>query len=217
VRPELVIFDCDGVLVDSERIHIDVEVAMLAEVGWELTPTEVVERFVGRSAAYQMAEIERQTGAPVPGGWLDRMDRTLAARFEAELEPVEGVAEALDWLDDEGIPTYVASSGTHEKMRRTLGRTGLLDRFDGRIISRSDVANGKPAPDLFLLAADRAGVAPAQCVVVEDSPFGLRAAHAAGMHAVGYAGGIVELAVVTAESDVVIDDMRRLPAAITGL
>jgi HAD superfamily hydrolase (TIGR01509 family) len=217
VRPDLVIFDCDGVLVDSERIHLAIEVEMLAEAGWPLTAAEIAERFMGRSAAYQLAEVERQTGKALPPGWLDRMEARLAERFDAELAAVDNLDHALTWLDAERILTYVASSGTHEKMRRTLGRTGLWDRFAGRIIAREDVERGKPEPDLFLLAASRAGVEPDGCVVVEDSPYGLRAAHAAGMRGIGYAGGFVELPALEAEADVVIHDLRDLPDAIIGL
>jgi beta-phosphoglucomutase-like phosphatase (HAD superfamily) len=212
-----VIFDCDGVLVDSERIHLAIEVEMLAEAGWPLTAAEIAERFMGRSAAYQLAEIERQTGKPLPPGWLDRMEATLAERFEAELTAVDGLAVALAWLDAERIATYVASSGTHDKMRRTLGHTGLWDRFAGRIVSREDVDRGKPEPDLFLLAAARAGVDPTACVVVEDSPYGLRAARAAGVRGIGYVGGFVALPALAAEADAVIHDLRDLPEAIIGL
>jgi beta-phosphoglucomutase-like phosphatase (HAD superfamily) len=217
VRPDLVIFDCDGVLVDSERIHLALEVEMLAEAGWPLTAEEIAERFMGRSAAYQVAEVERVTGSSLPPGWLDRMEARLAERFDSELTAVDGLRVALDWLDAEGIPTYVASSGTHDKMRRTLGRTGLWSRFAGRIVGREDVEHGKPEPDLFLLAAARAGVDPAGCVVVEDSPYGLRAARAAGMRSIGYVGGFVAVSALAAEADTVIDDLRDLPDAIIGL
>src|SRR5207245_8849360 len=126
----------------------------------------------------------------------------------AERAPVLGILEALDPI---AIPTCVASSGTHEKIRYTLGLTGLYDRFAGRIFSASEVAHGKPAPDLFLHAAKRMAVAPEDCVVVEDSRFGVEAARAAGMRALGYAGGLTPRHWLAGPGTIVSEDLRELP------
>jgi HAD superfamily hydrolase (TIGR01509 family) len=213
-RPlELVIFDCDGVLVDSERIAVSVDVEVLAELGWPLSADEVVERFLGRTHAHMVAEIE----ANVPGlapGWDRPFDERYRAAFQARLRPVDGVVEALAAID---LPTCVASSGSHEKLRFTLGLTGLLERFEGRIFSASDVARGKPAPDLFLHAAAHMGVEPAACVVVEDSAHGVAAARSAGMRALGYAGGLTPRAHLESAGAVVFDAMRELPALLHSL
>lgn len=207
---ELVVFDCDGVLVDSERLAVAVESRLLGELGWALTEDEVLDRFVGRSDAYMLAEIERALARPVPE-WSELYIERLHAAFHAELTAVEGIAEALDELD---LPSCIASSGTHEKMRLTLGLTGLLDRFDGRIFSASEVEHGKPAPDLFLHAAERSGVAPERCVVVEDSRSGVEAARAAGMRSFGYAGGLTPAHWLEGPGTVVFDDMRDLPRLV---
>lgn len=209
--PELVIFDCDGVLVDSERIAIRVDVEVMAELGWSLTEDEIVERFVGRSQEYLYAELERHATRPLPDGWREAFDQRYLDAIDTELKPVEGVVDVLDTLEPLGVPTCVASSGSHDKMRRTLGRTGLYDRFAGRIFSADEVANGKPAPDLFLYAAERLGVAPAACAVVEDSAYGVQAARAAGMRAFGYAGGVTPRDRLVGPRTVVFDDMGVLP------
>lgn len=128
--------------------------------------------------------------------------------FERELRPVPGIQETLDHLE---IPTCVASSGTHEKMRRTLGMTGLWERFTGRIFSATQVRNGKPAPDLFLLAAATAGVTPSSCAVVEDSVHGVNAARAAGMHVFAYAGGVTCARHLEGDGTTVFEDIRELP------
>jgi HAD superfamily hydrolase (TIGR01509 family) len=207
-RFELVIFDCDGVLVDSEHISVRTDVEVLAQLGWPLTAEEVVERFLGRTEEYMVAEIEANIGRPLAKGWAEEFDPLYREALASELQPVDGVVEALDAIT---IPTCVASSGSHEKMRFTLGLTGLLERFDGRIFSASEVANGKPAPDLFLYAAGQMGAEPAACAVVEDSRFGVEAARAAGMHAFGYAGGLTPARRLEGPNTVVFDDMRDLP------
>ena len=207
-RFELVIFDCDGVLVDSERIAIRVEADFLRELGWPLTEAEIVERFMGRTAEYMDAAIEAQLGSRLPEDWKDRFHRRYREAFAAELVPVEGVVEALDRI---ATPTCVASSGSHDKLRFTLGHTGLYERFEGRIFSGYEVANGKPAPDLFLHAAARMGAEPARCAVVEDSRPGVQAARAAGMPAFGYAGGLTPPERLAGEGTVVFQDMRELP------
>ena len=162
----LVIFDCDGVLVDSERIAVRVDVVVLAKLGWVMTEAEVVERFMGRTDEYMVSQIEAHLGRPLPANWEEPFQRLYREAFEAGLKPVPGILEVLNEI---AIPTCVASSGTHERIRYTLGLTGLYTRFVGRIFSASDVARGKPAPDLFLHAANRMGADPSECAVVEDS------------------------------------------------
>lgn len=208
----LVIFDCDGVLVDSERINVGVDVSVLAELGWPLTYDEVAERFLGRSETDMVADIEAHLGHRLPADWGDAYQARYLEALTG-LQPVDGVVEALDRID---LPTCVASSGGHDKMRRTLGATGLWDRFAGRIVSATEVAHGKPAPDLFLLAARRMGVPPTACAVVEDSPYGVQAARAAGMRAFGYAGGVTTADRLRGPGTVVFDHMRDLPELLTA-
>jgi HAD superfamily hydrolase (TIGR01509 family) len=205
---ELVIFDCDGVLVDSERIAVRVEAELLAELGWPLSQAEIVERFMGRTTEYMDEAIEAQLGSRLPGDWRDQFQRRYREAFAAELVPVDGVLDALDQI---AVPTCVASSGSHDKLRFTLGHTGLYERFEGRIFSGYEVANGKPAPDLFLHAAARMGAGPARCAVVEDSLYGVLAARAAGMRVFGYAGGLTPVDRLEGEATVVFEDMRELP------
>ena len=205
---ELVIFDCDGVLVDSEPISVRLDVEMLAELGVTMTAEEVIERFVGRSPEVIVQAVEAELGHPPPDGWFERGEQELRERFEAELEPVPGIVEALGRIT---LPMCVASSSPPERLRFKLELTGLYDRFAGHIFSASEVANGKPAPDLFLHAAERMGVEPAGCVVVEDSRYGVQAARAAGMDVLGYAGGLTPADVLAGPRTVVFDDMRSLP------
>jgi HAD superfamily hydrolase (TIGR01509 family) len=210
---ELVIFDCDGVLVDSERIAVRTDVKVLAKLGWTLTEAEVIERFVGLSDRSVKAAIEAHLGRALPDDWEAEFRSLYRDAFAAELTPVPGVIEALDQIT---LPTCVASSGTHEKMRFTLGLTGLYERFVGRIFSVDDVVRGKPAPDLFLYAASRMGVAPEACAVVEDSPYGIEAARAAGMRAFGYAGGLTPASRLEGAGVVVFRDMSRLPVLLAS-
>jgi HAD superfamily hydrolase (TIGR01509 family) len=202
----LVIFDCDGVLVDSERIATRIDVEVLGELGWAVSQDEVIRRFVGKTDAAMRQEVEEFLGRPVSRDWDAFAGRYLDA-FAAELQPVDGIVEALDAIE---LPTCVASSGTPESIETKLRLTGLWERFDGRITSAADVAHGKPAPDLFLLAAERMGVEPVACAVIEDSPFGVQAARAAGMRSFAYAGGIMP-AERLRNADVIFADMRELP------
>jgi HAD superfamily hydrolase (TIGR01509 family) len=210
----LVIFDCDGVLVDSERIAVRVHSALGSEFGWPLTEGEVVERFVGRSTASIGEQIADRLGQESAAAWGERFEQMHAEAVDAGLPAVDGIGEALDVVDASGVPTCVASSGSHAKMRHTLGRTGLHDRFEGRIFSATEVAHGKPAPDLFLHAAARMGVPPEACVVVEDSQFGVQAARAAGMKSLGYAGGLTPAHWLEGPGTTVFKDMRDLPALL---
>jgi HAD superfamily hydrolase (TIGR01509 family) len=209
----LVVFDCDGVLVDSEVIAIRVDQRVLADLGWELELDEIVERFVGKSEAHFVAAIEQQLDIRLADGWDRDYGRWYQEAFERDLEAVDGIEEALDRLQ---LPHCVASSGSHEKMRRTLGKTGLLHRFQGRIFSATEVANGKPSPDLFLHAADRLNTAPELCAVVEDSAYGVQAARAAGMHVFAYAGGVTPASRLAGHGTTVFTDMRELPGLIAA-
>jgi HAD superfamily hydrolase (TIGR01509 family) len=197
------------VLVDSERISTRIDVEVLGELGWAITQDEVIERFVGKTDAAQMREVEEYVGRPLGEEWGRFAHRYREALAE-ELEPVDGIVEALDAIH---LPTCVASSGTPESIESKLRLTGLWERFDGRISSAADVEHGKPAPDLFLHAARMMSVAPAACAVIEDSPFGVQAARAAGMRSFGYAGGIMS-AQRLRDADVVFDDMRELPSLL---
>lgn len=210
---ELVVFDCDGVLVDSEVIAVRVDQKVLADLGWDLELDEIVERFVGRSEAHFVAAVEQHLGIRLADGWDQEYGRWYQDAFERGLEAVDGVEEALDRLP---LPNCVASSGSHEKMHRTLGRTGLLHRFQGRLFSATEVANGKPAPDLFLHAARRLSTAPERCAVVEDSAYGVQAARAAGMHVFAYAGGVTPAARLAGPGTTVFSDMRQLPGLIAA-
>ena len=209
---ELVVFDCDGVLIDSEPIGLRVDLAMLAEFGLRLSEQEVIDRFVGRSPEVIAGVIEAHVGRPLPAGWRDRFHQIEQEDLEKELSAIDGVQEALEQIS---LPICVASSSSHEDVRFRLGLTGLLERFDGRIFSASEVANGKPAPDLFLHAAAKMGVSPSACVVVEDSVFGVQAARAAGMDVLAYSGGgLITETALEGERTTVFDDMRDLPSLL---
>ena len=212
----LVLFDCDGVLVDSERLVIDIDVAAVTAAGWPMTREQAIEAFVGRSNADVMAMIEAQVGHPLPPDWDAAWEADYRRVFDELLEPVPGVRAAVEQVVARGRRTCVASSGSHDKMRRTLARTGLAELFEGRIFSATEVERGKPAPDLFLHAASRMQVDPGRCVVVEDSRHGVAAARSAGMRVVGFAGGITPEHHL-ADADVVITDMAVLPGTLDGL
>ena len=160
-----------------------------------------------------LADIEAHLGRPVPSDGEAAWDAEYSRVFDEELEAVPGVADAIKTIAAEGFQTCVASSGSHAKMRRTLGRTGLWDVFDGRVFSASEVERGKPEPDLFLYAASRLGPPPRRCVVVEDSRHGIAGANAAGMKAIGFAGGVTP-AEHLAAADIVITDMADLLGAV---
>ena len=208
---ELVIFDCDGVLIDSERIAVRTDVQVLATLGWIMTEAECIERFVGLSDRSIKAAIEAHLGIALADDWDKKFQSLYRDAFTSELTPVPGIVEALDRIT---LPTCVASSSSHDKLRFTLGLTGLYERFAGRIFSAYDVARGKPAPDLFLHAASRMGVEPAACAVVEDSRYGVQAARAAGMRAFGFAGGLTPASWLEGPGTVVFSEMRQLPTLL---
>ncbi len=182
----LLIFDCDGVLVDSEPVSVAVLIDMLAHQGVEMTEEEAYQRFLGRSIASMTATLWEEYGIETDIDFLDHMRSALFERFRLELKAIEGMAETLDRL---AMPRCVASSSQPERIRYSLGLTGLLEKFEPHIFSATMVKNGKPAPDLFLHAASRMGVEPANCIVIEDSPAGILAAKAAGMCVFAFTGG----------------------------
>jgi HAD superfamily hydrolase (TIGR01509 family) len=203
----LVIFDCDGVLVDSELLSNRALAQALTAAGHPHTTEQCLERYMGRSWASCMAVL----GGEPPGLFEDYRRRMFAA-FERELRAVTGVEGAVRAVLGSGHEVCVASSGEHDKIRFTLGLTGLLEHFGERIFSATDVARGKPAPDLFLHAAATLGFAPADCVVVEDSPLGIEGARAAGMRAFGYAALTPPISL--GEADEVFSDMSELPSLL---
>ncbi|GAB1337032.1 HAD family hydrolase [Streptomyces sp. E-15] len=187
MRYDLVIFDNDGVLVDSEPISNRLLAAQLTELGHPTTYEESIRDYMG-SAMHRVHELVlERTGQRLPDDFDDVFHARVFAAFERELRPVPGVTEVLERLAADGVPYCVASSGSHARIRVGHRTTGL-DRWFGqdRVFSSEDVGRGKPAPDLFLHAAERMGVAPGRCAVVEDSPLGVRAAVAAGMDVYGY-------------------------------
>ncbi len=219
----LVIFDCDGVLVDSEPVSVRVLVDALARRGITMEETEAYRRFLGRSLATVTTAMREEFGIEADAAFLDDMRHDLYLRFHSELQPVSGIAETLDSLP---FRRCVASSSQPERIRLSLSLTGLIDKFEPHIFSASMVANGKPAPDLFLHAARQMGVAPQDCVVIEDSPAGIEAAHRAGMtvfaftgasHAFtpGYRGQVAALA-PDAQFDVMADLLHLVSKHFAG-
>ncbi|MFI6565505.1 HAD family hydrolase [Streptomyces sp. NPDC050534] len=187
MRYDLVIFDNDGVLVDSEPISNRLLAAYLTELGHPTSYEESLRDYMGAAMHRVHDVVKERTGQALPADFDDVFHARVFAAFERDLEPVAGAVGLLEKLAADGVPYCVASSGSHERIRVGHRKTGL-DRWfdDGRVFSSQDVGRGKPAPDLFLYAAERMGVAPERCVVVEDSPLGVRAANAAGMDVYGF-------------------------------
>lgn len=209
-----VIFDCDGVLVDSERITSRVWAGLLTGVGLPTTTEESLSTYLGNSMQRCIEIVTEKLGRTPPADLLPSFHAAVKVALEQEVTPVSGVVEVLDALDAAGIPHGVASNGEYEKMRTTLGTTGLLTRLDGRFYSAVDVARPKPAPDLFLHVAKQLGLTPTRTIVVEDSPLGVLGAHTAGMTVIGYAELVSPERLMAAGADHTIHDMRELLAFI---
>jgi HAD superfamily hydrolase (TIGR01509 family) len=212
----LVIFDCDGVLIDSETIAARIHAEALGALGHTYTTADVVRRFVGVSSRDMFRMIEEETGRPLPHDYGANARDALWAAYHAELAAVPHVADAIGALE---LPVCVASSSSRESLRLSLGLVGLYERLAPHIFSATQVARGKPAPDLFLFAAREMGVTPGRCVVVEDSLAGVKGATAAGMTVLGFTGashcGPGHAAALAREGAIAIfDDMRRLPALV---
>lgn len=212
-RFDLVIFDCDGVVVDSERIVHGVFGAFIRSLGVHLSDSDLHQRFLGLRLNECMRIVEDLRGAPAPTGSLERYIEDRDRVLREQVQPVEGVRAVLEGLT---VPYCIASSGGYDKMRITLGTTGLMRFFEGRLFSAVDVPHGKPAPDVFLLAAERMGAAPARTAVIEDSVNGVLAGHAAGMTVFGFAGLTPAEKLIAAGATRTFDEMRALPTLLAG-
>lgn len=214
VRYDGILFDCDGVLVDSERITSRVWAGLLTEIGLPTTTEQSLATYLGNSMARCIDIVTEQLGHTPPDTLLPRFYADVKVALANEVEPVRGIVELLDALDAVGIGYGVASNGEHEKMQTTLGTTGLLARFDKRRFSAVDVARPKPAPDLFLHAAHMLGFDPARTIVVEDSPLGVLGAFTAGMTVIGYAELVSPERLIAAGAAHTVHDLRELLSLI---
>lgn len=220
VRSGLVIFDCDGVLVDSEPISLAVMVEVLAEAGCDLDLQDAYAQMLGRSLGAAGAWLKETKDFDLSDTLLQRIRTRLFDRFREDLKPIASVASVIPTLHSR---VCVASSSLPDRIRLSLSLTGLHDLFAPHIFSASMVARGKPAPDLFLYAARQMGVAPQDCTVIEDSPAGITAAQAAGMQVIGFVGGShaqpagLREAVANCAPNAIIADMADLPAHLRAL
>jgi HAD superfamily hydrolase (TIGR01509 family) len=214
----VIIFDCNGVLVDSERIAATVAAEEFTRAGFRITPEVVTRYFFGRRPSDMLAMVEAATKRKLPPNFASELAAATLARLRAELRPMPHAAYALTWLRG---PKCVASSSNLDRIRLSLETTGLA-RYFKYVFSASDVPHGKPAPDIFLHAAERMGSVPADCMAVEDSPAGVSAAVAAGMTAIGLVGGshaVGELAgqLIEAGARTIVADLRHLKQAVVGV
>jgi HAD superfamily hydrolase (TIGR01509 family) len=213
------IFDCNGVLVDSEAIVASVASHELTRAGFAVAPEIVARFFAGRRPTDMLADIEAATQRRLPPNFANILAGATLRRLRAELRATAHVEHALTWLRG---PKCVASSSPIDRVRTSLESTGLLRFFDPYLFSASDVPKGKPAPDLFLYVAAKMRVQPADCIVVEDSPAGVSAAHAAGMAPIGFIGGShtntsLGAQLTAAGARAVIADMRALKSTVVAL
>ncbi len=185
-----VIFDMDGCLVDSEPLSLEAVAAEIRASGLtDVTAAEVGGKYLGVSLSQIVRDVEASLGRPCPPGFTDRMEARLFASYSAGLPRIDGVEALLTALDRAGIAVAIASGASVRRLAMTLDCAGLSGYFEGRCFSADQVRHGKPAPDVFLLAARQLGVDPRHCAVLEDSPHGIKGAVAAGMRAVGFVGG----------------------------
>ena len=186
---KLVIFDCDGVLVDSEAIGNRFISEALTLAGIPISAEGALSKFLGGKLTQIKEDAEKQLGFSLPANWVDEIYKKQFSEFRKNLKSISGIEDVLDVLERINTPVCVGSNGPLNKMEVSLGVTKLKDRFLGRIFSADQVENPKPAPDLYLYCADQMGVLPQHCLVIEDSPRGASAGVAAGMSVFGYTGG----------------------------
>lgn len=213
--PKLIIFECDGILVDTETLANREIARRLTARGLSITYAQSRERFVGMSMTSLVKRVLAEDGVALGDDFVDSWYENLPHLFSAGVNAIDGIADAVDMIKQAGAQYCVASSGTVEKMHLTLGSAGLLPYFHDRLFSATMVQNGKPAPDLFLHAAAAMGYVPADCVVIEDSPFGAQAARRAAMKCFGYTGDPHTNADgLSHEGATLFNDMRALPGLI---
>ena len=210
---DLVIFDCDGVLVDTGRINNEVISVLLKESGREMSPEEVATRTTGLAYSEMWDMFEKEAPGSLPPDVLEQQMNREVERFKTELLPIPGAVETVRHLSDAGMPICVASNGAREKMEVTLDVTGLIGYFGDKFFGVNQVARGKPEPDIYLLAAQEMGTHPSRCVVIEDSYPGAQAGLAAGMTVLGHCPdgdiwGLESLGIQT------FNDMNGLPALL---
>jgi HAD superfamily hydrolase (TIGR01509 family) len=214
----MVIFDCNGVLVDSEQMAAAVAAEEFTRAGFPLTPDIITRYFTGRRSADMFAAVEAATRRKLPANFADVLTAATLQRFRVELRATPHMAYALTWLRG---PKCVASSSNRDRIRVSLETTGLLRFFENSIFSASEVPHGKPAPDLLLHAAAKMGVQASDCIVVEDSAAGVAAAYAAGMTPIGYVGSAQDASVganlMAAGARTLIADMRALKSTVVAL
>ncbi|XIA65841.1 HAD family hydrolase [Bradyrhizobium sp. TZ2] len=216
---DLIIFDCDGVLVDSEIISCRAHAETLTRHGYPITAEQVLERFLGRSMRQATLEVEAELGRSLPDDFQSQTYAEIFRLFATSLEATPHICEVLAQI---ALPICVASSGPPEKISASLNRVGLYDRFAPHIFSAAQVRHGKPAPDLFLFAAEQMQTAPARCLVIEDSLAGIVGAIAAGMPVLGFHGGShcrpgYGDSLRAAGATATFDDMRQLPDLIAQI
>ncbi|WP_433531300.1 HAD family hydrolase [Micromonospora sp. CA-263727] len=204
-----VVFDCDGVLVDSENINNEVFAQLATLAGVDTSFMDSVRLYMGRSTDECVAELEGQLGAPISFDFAAEYEKRVLDQQQS-LQAVQDVPVLLQWLAENNYPMCVASSGTPTEIRLRLTTSRLINHFGEHLYSASMVARGKPAPDLFLLAAQRLGVPPESCLVVEDSPFGVRGAKAAGMRVAGFASLASSEVLTEAGADLTVETMAEL-------
>jgi HAD superfamily hydrolase (TIGR01509 family) len=209
---ELIIFDCDGVLVDSERIANTAFAEVLNELGLSLTLEDMFDIFVGHSSSQCMQIVEEMLGRKPPPELETQYKQRINSALKQQVQAVRGVEDVIKSLT---IPYCVASSGNHEKMRTTLTATNLFPYFEHKLYSVTEVQRGKPYPDVYLYAAQQMGVAPAKCVVVEDTPIGVQGGRAAGMTVFGYAELMKADRLIEAGAHRTFDRMEMLPQFIS--
>ncbi|MBX3554013.1 MAG: HAD family phosphatase [Pseudolabrys sp.] len=215
----MVIFDCNGVLIDSEPLAASVAAHEFQRIGIALTPDLIARYFTGRRPADMFAEVEQAAGRKLPAGFTAHVAAATLARFQHDLRATAHVAHALTWLRGRKC---VASSSPLDRMRMSLETVGLLRFFDPYLFSASDMPRGKPSPDVFLLVAEKMRVRPQECIVVEDSPVGVTAAAAAGMTPIGFVGGShagphLAAQLTASGARTVITDMRLLKSTVIAL
>jgi HAD superfamily hydrolase (TIGR01509 family) len=213
---EALIFDCDGVLIDSEILVCRIAAEELTKLGYSITTEQVIQRFAGRPDHEMRAEIEQEWGQPIPEGYRESVNARTVESYATELKIMPRLMEALDQID---LPICVASSSFPEKLRLGLETVGLYERFMPNVVSATLVARGKPEPDVFLFAAGWMKTSPKKCLVLEDSVAGVTSAVRAGMHVLGFTGGAHcdaghRQRLLDAGASSVFCDMSELPSLV---